>query len=468
MRKLILFLSTMFVLTSASAQQDNSASSAVSEFTPYYKYRVTLTSKGKSEYSVNHPEQFLSQKALDRRQRQKIKVDESDLPISQEYIKGIADKGVKVLLTSKWNCTVLVQCEDTTLMAAVNALPYVQSVRKVATYTKPQPPSDVKRRSLITGKSNNVDTGSPYGNAHHQIEMLNGIALHEKGYKGDGMTIAVVDAGFYNADCVPGLAYTKILGTRDFVDPNSDIYGESSHGMMVLSCMGANTEYEQIGTAPEASYWLLRSEDANTEQLVEEDYWAAAVEFADSVGADVVNTSLGYTKFDNPVDNVLYSEQDGKTHLISRSASRLASKGMILCCSAGNEGDSQWKRIGVPADAEYVLAVGACDPEGANTNFSSLGYSADGRVKPDVMAQGGSSAVYGITGVPRTANGTSFSSPILCGMVACLWQALPQLNSYELMEIVRRSGNRYETPDNVYGYGIPDFIKAYNLGVGMK
>ena len=220
-----------------------------------------------------------------------------------------------------------------------------------------------------------------------------------------------------------------------------------------------------VGTAPGASFWLLRSEDGDTEQMVEEDYWAAAMEFADSVGADVVNSSLGYTKFDNNADNIEYREQDGLTRLISRTASMVASKGMILCNSAGNEGWGIWKRIGCPADAHDILAVGAVDRNGGNAMFSSLGYSADGRVKPDVAAMGVFSTVLDIRGQIGHANGTSFSSPILAGMVACLWQAFPDLDAYEIMELVRRSGDRADCPDNVFGYGVPDFGRAYRLGV---
>jgi subtilisin family serine protease len=285
--------------------------------------------------------------------------------------------------------------------------------------------------------------------------------LHDSGFRGKGMTIAILDAGYLNADIIPALQSVNILGTRDFVCPESDIYAESSHGMQVLSCMAMNTPHNLVGTAPEAAFWLIRSEDSGSEQMVEEDYWAAAIEFADSVGADVVNSSLGYTVFDNPADNVRYWEQDGATRLISRSASMVASKGMVLCCSAGNEGDGTWKRTGCPADAKDVLAVGAIDFKGVNTRFSSLGHTADGRIKPDVMARGGNSAVMRTNGVVGSANGTSFSSPILCGMVACLWQALPHLTSYELMELIRKNGNNASHPDNVYGYGVPDFYKAY-------
>jgi len=436
------------------------------EATPYYKYRITLADKKNCGYSVNRPQEFLSEKAIQRRQKQGMKVDELDLPVTKAYVDGIASTGVKVLLTSKWNNTVLVECEDTTLIDNVAKLPYVKATRKVATYKNHEfhYKDGLRYDKLEEFNKEENDYKTRYGNALRQIKQLNGIALHEQSFTGKGMTIAVIDAGFYNADIIPALQNTKILGTHDFIADSEDIYSEGSHGMMVLSCMGTKCDSIQIGTAPDAEYWLLRSEDERSEQMVEEDYWASAIEFADSVGCDVVNTSLGYTKYDNPADNILYREQDGVTRLISKSASTVASRGMILCCSAGNSGDEQWKRIGCPADAKDVLAVGAVGADGKNTNFSSLGYSADGRVKPDVVAQGGLSGVLGVDGLPTFANGTSFSSPILCGMVASLWSAYPNKTSYEIMDLVRKSANQYNYPDNVFGYGLPDFEKALELG----
>lgn len=463
----MIIMAMAFVLP-LSAQTEDSVD-AVPAFTPFYKYRVSLADKKATDYSVRHPEDFLSAKALERRERQGIKIDKTDLPVCREYLDGIAGTGVKVLLTSKWNNTVLVQCEDTTLMQQVSRLPYVKEVRKVATYGKKGTVpvrKEYDRMAFIESEVTAPDTNDPlYGTGQVQIDQLNGVLLHDRGFRGEGMTIAILDAGYLNADIIPALKSVKVIGIRDFVCPESDIYAESSHGMQVLSCMAMNTPHSLVGTAPEASFWLLRSEDSGTEQMVEEDYWAAAIEFADSVGADVVNSSLGYTVYDNPADNVRYWEQDGATRLISRSASMVASKGMVLCCSAGNEGDGTWKRTCCPADAKDVLAVGAVDFRGVNTRFSSLGNTADGRIKPDVVARGGNSAIMRSNGIVGSANGTSFSSPILCGMVACLWQALPHLTSYELMELVRKNGNNSVHPDNVYGYGLPDFYKAYTDSV---
>ena len=217
-----------------------------------------------------------------------------------------------------------------------------------------------------------------------------------------------------------------------------------------------------IGTAPEASYWLLRSEDDSSEHLVEQDYWAAAIEFADSVGVDVVNTSLGYYSFDDHSKDYQLRNLDGNYALISRQAAKVADKGMILVCSAGNSGSGTWKKITPPGDAENVLTVGAIDRKGILAPFSSIGNTADGRIKPDVVAVGFQADVMGADGNLTKANGTSFASPIMAGMVTCLWQAHPELTAKEVIELVRQSGDRAAYPDNIYGYGIPDMWKAYN------
>lgn len=452
-----------FLLLFAFAVSLSAVAGDSCKFVPFYKYRVSLADKKMSAYKTSRPEEFLSEKSIQRRKRQGIKIDKTDLPVSETYLRAISAAGVKILCTSKWNNTVLVQCTDTTKMDSVGRMPFVKGVRRVAVYTSPEAKDTTDRRALIVGDT--VTSKYYYGQAQRQIEQLNGVALHDRGFRGEGMTIAIIDGGFYNADAIPMLDNVRILGTHDFVNPNSDIFAENSHGMMVLSCIGTNKPGQMVGTAPGASFWLLRSEDGNTEQMVEEDYWAAAMEFADSVGADVVNSSLGYTKFDNSADDVEYREQDGLTRLISRTASMVASKGMILCNSAGNEGWGTWKRLGCPADARDILTVGAVDRNGTNAVFSSLGYSADGRVKPDVVAMGMFSTVLNIDGIISRANGTSFSSPILSGAVACLWQAFPKLNAYEIMDLVRRSADRADYPDNVFGYGIPDFGRAYRLGV---
>ena len=423
------------------------------------KYRVTLRDKAQTEYSLQRPEEFLSAKALERRARQGIAVDSTDLPVCRTYINKVKELGTRIVVTGKWENFITVSCNDTTVMDAVAALPFVRSVERVwkVSASALTPKAD-KRDSLVNHPAIHPD--SIYGTAITQIAMSRGDELHRAGFRGEGMTIAVIDAGYHNVDRITAMRNIRIRGTRDFVEPGSDIYAKGSHGMMVLSCMAMNKPNVMTGTAPEASYWLLRSEDERSEQPVEQDYWAAAVEFADSVGVDVLNTSLGYYVYDDPTLNLRLRDLDGQHELMSRQASHIADKGMVLVCSAGNAGMEPWKKITTPGDAENVLTVGAIDKRGILAPFSSIGNTQDGRIKPDVVAVGLGSDVMRTNGNTGHANGTSFASPIMCGMVACLWQACPDLTAKEVIELVRRVGDRADAPDNIYGYGVPDLWRA--------
>ena len=290
-------------------------------------------------------------------------------------------------------------------------------------------------------------------------------SLHSEGWRGRGVTIAVIDGGFLNADLQPGLPQERILGTRNFVHPGRSVYEEVSHGMQVLSCIAANEPHFLVGTAPEASFYLLQSEDGHSEQLVEEDNWCAAVEYADSLGCDIITSSLGYQIFDYPDMSLRYADLDGPFSLNSRSASLAASRGLLVLNSAGNSGDDAWKKIGCPADARDILTVGAVNKYGVNTLFSSVGNTADGRVKPDVCAVGsGSCIIRPSDGTIQYGNGTSFACPLIAGMAACIWSALPDLNAMEIRRRIICSADRYHYPDADYGYGIPNAWLAY-LGV---
>ncbi len=449
MRKVISFLAIALLATGASAQQDT------------LKYRISLKDKAATEYSLKKPEKYLSAKAIERRRKQNLPIDSTDLPVCRKYIDEIRKQGVKIVVTGKWDNFVTVSCNDTTLIDRIAALPFVLSTEKVWISPSAGKPSMATERDSVLNQPT-IHPDSIYGRAITQIQMSNGDKLHEAGFKGQGMTIAVIDAGFHNVDKITAMQNIRILGTKDFVNQQADIFAESSHGMSVLSCIGMNRPDIMTGTAPEASFWLLRSEDEYSEHLVEQDYWSAAVEFADSVGVDVINTSLGYYSFDDKSKNYKYRDLDGRHALMSRQASHIADKGMILVCSAGNSGAGSWKKITPPGDADNVLTVGAIDKRAVLATFSSVGNTADHRVKPDVVAVGVGSDVIRTDGNQGRANGTSFSSPIMCGMVTCLWQACPTLTAKEVIELVRRSGDRAGFPDNIYGYGVPDMWKAYN------
>lgn len=424
-----------------------------------YKYRVSLKDKVGTAYSVENPKEFLSERAIERRTRQQLPVDETDLPVSGKYVDELKAAGARLVTTSKWNNTVVLEVSDTLLMDEISKKSFVTGVKKVWVSPDSIPPRNMKRKKEVKNKVEKTD--GHYGNALRQIEIHGGDSLHSAGFAGKGMHVAVIDAGFYNADEIKFFRKMDLLGTKDFVNPNSDIYAENAHGLMVLSCMAANYPKAFVGTVPEASYWLLRSEDNDSEQPVEEDYWAAAIEFADSVGVDVVNTSLGYYEFDKGFPAYRYRDLDGHFSLMSHSASLAADKGIVVVCSAGNSGDDPWKKVTPPGDSENVLTVGAIDKDMVNARFSSIGNSADGRIKPDVMAVGVSSVVTGTDGSVSKGNGTSFASPIMCGIVTCFWQACPWLTAKEVIEAVRQAGDRVDYPDNIYGYGVPNLWKAY-------
>ena len=459
-----MFIAGMSVVATFAQKTTGIASTNGYPWGNCFMYRLYLTDKKPTEYKLNKPERFLSSKAIERRKKQHLEVDSTDLPIPLTYIRQIEAQGVKIMSRSRWNNTVVVRVADKTKVDNLLLQPFIRSAQKV--WSAPDSLKSVHRvKCADTFSETDRNEGHYYGAGGAQIGLLNGKPLHDAGFKGKGMTIAILDGGFMNADQMAMMRNIKILGHRDFVaTPTPSIFAETEHGTMVLSCMGMNQPEYFVGTAPEAEFWLLRSEDNATETLVEEDYWAAAVEFADSVGVDVINSSLGYQDFDEEEMDHAYSDLNGHTALISRTASMLAHKGIIHVNSAGNDGMNVWKKINFPADATDILAVGAVNMLKNNAAFSSVGPSDDGRVKPDVMALGSPAAVIDGRGTISYSMGTSFSAPIVAGMVACLWQALPQKTALEIMDLVRRSGSNYDTPNNVMGYGIPDFMKAWENG----
>ena len=426
--------------------------------------RVMLVDKRGTPYKLSKPEKYLSARAIERRQRQGISVDSTDLPISPVYLEQIRQQGFEIVCMSKWNNSLLVKSVRQDDVEKLQQLPCVAKAMKI--FTVPDSIT-LPKRSKLDKSEYEIDSvdNKEHGKAHQQIDMMNGIRIHDAGFRGKGKLIAILDGGFMNVDSISAFQSVEIIGTKDFSSPRStSVYSELDHGTMVLSTMATNLPNIYVGTAPEASYLLIRSETGVSESLAEEDYWASAAEYADSVGADLINSSLGYNTFDDKSTSHKYVDLDGKSSLISRTASMLADKGMILVNSAGNSGSGTWKKIGVPADAFNILAVGAVTKSKINTVFSSVGPSADGRVKPDIMACGNACSVIKGNGKIGTANGTSFASPLVCGMVACLWQALPHKTAFEIMDLVRSSAHQFETPDNIFGYGIPDFWKAYENG----
>jgi subtilisin family serine protease len=308
--------------------------------------------------------------------------------------------------------------------------------------------------------------GYDYGVATEQVMMLRTDLLHELGYTGKGVWIGVLDGGFRNVDSLASFENMidegRILETRNYVDDLSVFRQSSSHGMYVLSTMGGEWDGYMVGTAPHASYLLCTTEDVDRETRLEEIAWIEAAEYSDSLGVDVINTSLGYSDFDGNSYDYTYRDLDGLSSFISRAASLTASRGMVACNSAGNQGDDSWFYITPPADAFDILAVGAVDSTNLIARFSSRGPSFDARIKPDVTAMGVASGVQSTTGWVARGNGTSFASPILAGSVASLWQAYPELPARDLIHRIRQSGDRHKNPDSTYGFGLPNFSQAYH------
>jgi serine protease AprX len=427
---------------------------------------VFLTDKPDSATYLATPLTMLSQRALDRRTRQNIVLDSKDVPVGTAYYSQVKNAtGITVLAKSKWLNAIHVQGTP----VDINNLKSFSFVAEIefannglnAKGKTTQRSSNTKHKNKFTEVSANFN----YGDAENQITMLKGDYLHQEGFTGTGMHIAVIDAGFPNVNTLAAFKRLRdnnqILGGYDFVNRSTSFYGGHNHGTNVLSDIGGYIDGQFVGTAPDASFYLFRTEDAANEVPLEESLWVEAAEKADSLGVDVINTSLGYTTFDNANYNYSYADMDGKTTFISRGAEIGASRGMILVNAAGNSGNDGWKYMGAPADAAAVFTVGAVNASKSIASFSSFGPTADNRIKPDVLAQGQSVYVISHTsGNPITSNGTSFSSPVMTGVVACFWQAFPDLTSTQIMQRIRESADRYNNPHEQYGYGIPNFETA--------
>ncbi len=433
------------------------------------KYWVQFTDKGNNTFTIGNPSAYLSPRALQRRTNMGIAIDSTDLPCTPLYVAGVAGTGATVQAQSKWLNGVVV-IADSTQMLLVNALPYVANTMFVSLRTSGG--EDVKfadetftRDETSSQRQGNVEsTMLSYGQAFDQANQIGAVCLHNAGYTGAGIVIAVIDAGFRDVDIHPMFDSLndngQILGTWDFVAGDTSVYEDNTHGAMVLSCIGGNLPGTHVGTAPHADYWLLRSEEAATEYIIEEYWWSCAAEYADSVGADLINSSLGYTQFDDPAQNHIYADMNGDIAPSTRAADFAASRGIVVLNSAGNSGQNPWFYIGAPADADSIISVGAVDVNGVIAGFSSHGPTSDGQIKPDACARGASASIVDLGGTVMFGNGTSFASPVLCGAVACLMQAQPAQNNMAIVDAVRNSGSMYANPDSAYGFGIPDLCAA--------
>lgn len=449
MKKLLLIVFT-FVISLGYAQEDA---------------WVYFNGKPNAQVFFDDPLSALTQRSLDRRMAQGINLNISDAPIEQSYIDEIASAdGIQVKAKSKWlNC--LHVRGSFAAIEALTSLAFVDHIH----YANHSLNAKMPIQSTITPVNKQMDTQETfaYGNSLNQVSMLNVNILHQHDYTGTGKIIAVLDSGFSAVNTIAPFSRmfnnNLYLGGYNYVAGNTNVFTAHSHGTMSLSCMVGFVDGQLIGTAPNAQYYLFITEDVSGENPVEESYWVEAAEEADRLGVDIISTSLGYFGYDNPNYSYSYSDMTGDSAFASQGANIAFSKGMIVVASAGNSGSSSQPHIGVPAEATNVLAVGAVQFNEEYAAFSSIGPSYDGRIKPDVMAKGQNTTLSNTLGNVVTANGTSFSCPVMAGAIASFWQAVPSASNQQIVDLVKQSADRFLNPTDQYGYGIPDFQLALNL-----
>jgi serine protease AprX len=426
------------------------------------KYFIYFTDKNNSPFATDHPKTFLSPASIARRLKQNIPVTQKDLPVNSWYVDSLKKQGAEIVHVSKWFNAVLIKANTASLNTIVNndfVINHDKLSRKDKVLTMP---------GAVQSGASNMD----YGTSQNQMMMIGADRMHAYGYNGQGVTIAVFDAGFSNADNLfffdSLFNNNQVIATYDFVNNHVSVYEDHEHGTQVLSLLAAYSDGNLIGTAYKAKYLLLRTEDVSVEDLTEEVNWLAAAEYADSAGADIINSSLAYRDFDDPSQDHTYADLDGNTTIITRAADFAASVGMLVVNSAGNLGNTSWKYIGAPADGDSVLTVGAVDPAGNHLLESSTGPASDNRIKPDLSAQGSQVKIGNHNGSFISGKGTSFSAPLVTGLAAGLWQAYPDLSNMEIIDYLKKSGNNYCAPDNKTGYGIPDFHRTLMFVTSFK
>lgn len=437
-------------------------------------YFVGFTDKTGTPFTTDEPAAFLSQRALERRERHGSAVTTSDLPISPVYERHLLQLGAKIWLRSKWMNGAVVAVTPTQL-ATIATLPFVDTTYYAAPlqYERPSalpPTPDLDRPAPIVEPVPVSETF--YGYGYKNLLMMNGDSLHRMGYRGRGVLVAVFDGGFPSVGYKDFLGYDQaaaVPGNYDLVEQDSTALDGGSHGATVLSTMAAHHPFFYIGMAPEARYLLFKTENSRGEHRLEEINYAVALEIADSAGVDLVNSSLGYTTFTDSTMNYTYADLDGSTSPASVAIDRAFERGMVIVTSAGNNGADEWNYIGTPADARSALSIGATDDLGERAYFSSFGPTADGRTKPDVSGPGVMVPAVAANGQGLTgANGTSLSAPLVTGLVACLMQAIPEATNQEIVDAVRQTASQANRPDAELGYGIPDFTAAYRYLLDLR
>lgn len=427
------------------------------------KYLVLFKDKDLERWSPHRPWEFLSARALERRARYGLPIEFSDIPVDETALRTLSEAGATIHNTTKWLNGAQIICSES-LLPSLASLPFVETIHYVGGH------KDRKRAkpasSLKSGDQEMYENA--YGLGALQISMTNGHVLHQLGFRGESVWVQVQDGGFSSVhlmsvfDSLRGEG--RLFEGYDFIESDREVFESSSHGSQVLSVMAANRPGVMIGTAPDATYVLSKTEDTKGESHVEELNWIAAAEYADSLGVDVINSSLGYTTFNDTSLNWTYADMDGRTTWATRGAEMAFAKGMMVVNSAGNEGTSEWRYIGSPADGPNVLAVGAVGWDGERAPFSSGGPSADGRIKPNVAAPGNGVVVASTEADELTLSaGTSFAAPLVAGLVTTLWQAFPERSNAEIMEALELTASQADNPDTILGYGIPDMLAAFQF-----
>lgn len=440
----------------------------------FSRYIIRLKDKTGTPYSINNPSQFLTQRSINRRTRYSIPIDETDLPITPRYLDSIRSvPNVSIHNASKWLNQVCIITTDAAALDRVNAFDFVLSSSAIAARVSSTKQQRNKLRGLensfsepVTASAGNATDHYDYGSSYDQVHMHNAEFLHNYGFRGQGMQMCITDDGFFNYTTLPTFDSVRnnnqILGAWDFVSNNGIVEDDDSHGMKCFSTIAANMPGSFVGTAPSASYYLYRTEDLFSEYPVEEQNWLAAAERADSLGIDVFSVSLGYTTFSNSTFNYTYEDMDGNSTTISQGVNLAAKKGMLVVAAAGNDGNSTWRYVSTPGDADSALTIGAVNVSRQPAGFSSYGPNSDGQIKPDVAAVGSGAIVAGSSsGTPVSGNGTSFACPIMAGIATCLWQAFPEIKNMDIIQGLRQSADQFAFPDDRKGYGIPDVKKAF-------
>ncbi len=465
---LIFILNAYFCFAQMHTVNDHSGNIQSALLSKPEKYWIYLTDKSGSPFTKTNPSAYLSQRAIDRRERYHIGISASDLPVSTLYLEQLRNTGIVPVVTSRWLNAVSAYLTDEQI-AEISALPFVKDITRVKKYSIEDKDAQPLQIAAFYKTGAVTDIEGVYGFAETQITQINLDTVLELGFTGDSMVIAVIDAGFLSADTAALFQSfwdkEQILGYYNFPDHNDQVFNITSgiHGSWVMSVIGGDIPDAFSGSSPDAKFYLFRTEVAENEHVVEEDYWLAAAERADSVGADVINSSLGYTTFDDGIGDHTYADLNGNTSVVTNAADMAAQKGILVCNSAGNEGDNDWHYVSMPSDGDSVFSIGAVNSSGLHAAFSGFGPTSDGRIKPNVVALGEGSAVLNPDGTYGWLNGTSFSSPLMAGACASLWQAFPAKNNMEIIDAVERSAHLYFTPNDSMGYGIPNFGIAYEI-----